>query len=284
MRLSIKSKPIPFSDQTKWIQFLNVTLERGGKRILKEVSFSCGAGKLIGLLGVNGAGKTSLLYSLTGWLKPVSGKIMVGGIDWLSYKDRDKLNNISFCPQNYNVPQGVLVKHTLEMGSVQFASNWLTLKSNPEKERLADKLSYWTKIFNIQSLLNENFDELSGGEQRRVLLARAFARSTDLTLLDEPLANLDLKGQLDLALTLRRIVQEDHQSVIWTLHDWNLAMEFCDQIIILHDQQCIYHGNPEGALTETSVHPTLGEHWKWVRNPCTKAPMLAYRGDSSSSE
>lgn len=277
-------KPFTEPDQktskptNSWLSFNNICLERGGNEILESVSFNCRQGQLIGLLGVNGAGKTSLLYTLTGWLKPSQGGIIVNGKDWQKVSHFEKMNQLSFCPQNYEIPQGVTVLQTLEMGSRPFAKNWLSLAWNAVQSKGWVDLNHWSRVFGVESYLDKDFANLSGGEQRRVLLARAFLRSTNLVLLDEPLANLDLKGQMDLALTLRQIVHEKRTTVLWSLHDWNMAMEFCDHLIVLHQKTCIYSGTPSGILNEKRIYPTLGENWRWIQNPCTKAPILAYSG------
>lgn len=268
----------PSNPSSNWLRLNNVSLERGDKEILRSVSFSCRQGQLIGLLGVNGAGKTSLLHALTGWLQPSQGEMLINGTDWRKVSNSKKMSLLSFCPQTYEIPQSVTVHQTLEMGSRPFATNWLSLNWGGIKNDDKSGINHWSCVFGVDSLLNKNFADLSGGEQRRVLLARTFLRSTELVLLDEPLANLDLKGQMDLALTLRQIVQENRTTVMWSLHDWNMAMEFCDHLIVLHQSTCIYSGDPQGIPDEKKIHPTLGRNWSWIQNPSTKAPMLAYSG------
>ena len=260
------------------ITFHEVGIQHGLQPVLNSVSFECQSGELVGLLGVNGSGKTSLLNVLSGWSHLSQGSIQWNGDDWSQVPAKEKMRRVSFCPQTYAIPESATVEETLLMGASEFATHWFSLSAPRLSQKEKQRLDGWADLFGVTHLKSQSFASLSGGEQRRVLLARTFARQTDLVLLDEPLANLDLKGQIDVALLLRSIVQKKSSMVIWSLHDWNLAMEFCDRVIVLHQGTSVYNGVPSGVVNETEISKSLGKQWQWVENPNTQSPMLAFRG------
>ncbi|PNS01317.1 ABC transporter [Petrotoga miotherma DSM 10691] len=203
---------------------------------IKNISFTLNKGELIALLGPNGSGKTTILKCLNGTLKPKTGEIYIENhnIKNLSYKEIAKF--ISVVPQEHSAIFSYLVIDIVAMGITPY----LSFGRMPTKK---DYRTAYTKLefFNIQHLAEKNYNQLSGGEKQLVLIARALMQNTDYLIMDEPTSHLDFKNQHLLMKELKKL-SENGKSVITALHDPNLALRFCDRIIMVKNGEVIFSG------------------------------------------
>ncbi len=213
-----------------------------GHFVLDNISFQVKAGELVGIIGPNGAGKTTLLRVLLGLVKPFSGSAALFGrpSNRLGH-DRGK---IGYMPQNRSferrfplsaldaVLMGLLSPRTL---------------GRPFNRRHRDAGRRALNAVGIPHLANRPFQALSGGEQQRVLLARALARDPALLLLDEPSAGLDITAQHQLMQLLRRLQRERGLTVLLVSHDLTAAAAFADYLICINRTMHL-HGNPRQVL------------------------------------
>lgn len=198
--------------------------------VISDISFSVDEGEVIGIIGENGQGKTTLLKGITGDAKVFSGFAMVENTDVfkLSAKKRAKL--ISVLPQKAQIPDGISVREILEMGLYpsQFFFSTPSEESKNRIEKISEKL-------NISRFLDKDCSLLSAGQQQMVLLCRMFVQDTPLMLLDEPNSSLDYYNTRLLFKTLRLSVQEYKKGALLVLHDPETALSYCDRLLILKD-------------------------------------------------
>jgi iron complex transport system ATP-binding protein len=237
--------------------------------VIKDVSFRLEKGASIGLIGPNGSGKTTLLKILYRLLSPQKGEVSYDLLPLKRMKQRDIAKRIAVVAQEnyplfpFRVIEIVLMGRSPYLGQVIFES-----KKDLE---IAKRVMEWTKVL---SLSERSVDELSGGEKKRVFIARALCQEPQVILLDEPTANLDIHHQvdfLDLILTLNR---ERGLTIVMASHDINIASEFCDRLILLREGRIFKMGSPNEVITEENIEQVYGCQ-VWVdQNPISGTPRI----------
>jgi len=214
---------------------------------IKNISFTFNNGELIALLGPNGSGKTTVLKCLNGTLKPKRGEIYLDNfnIKDLSYKEIAKL--ISVVPQEHTAVFSYLVIDIVAMGITPYLS-FGRMPTKKDYRSAYEKLEF----FNIQHLAEKNYNQLSGGEKQLVLIARALMQNTDYLIMDEPTSHLDFKNQHLLMKELKKL-SESGKGVITALHDPNLALRFCDRIIMIKKGEVIFNGEKNKVMTAQNL-------------------------------
>jgi len=216
--------------------------------ILDSVSFELHKGKILGLIGPNGAGKTTLLRAINGSINIDHGKIFFKKQDLLKIKDYERAKFIATVPQNRTIPAGFQVQQIVMMGRTPYL-NWFGKTTKRDKE-ISEQAMRHTDTY---QLAKKMADELSGGEQQRIILARAFAQDTPLLLLDEPTTHLDIRFQMEFLDLLLDHVKKEKKSVIIAMHDLNQALRFCDEVLLLSQGKIYASGKPQIVLTEKKL-------------------------------
>jgi iron complex transport system ATP-binding protein len=218
---------------------------------LKDVELKMGLGEVLSIVGPNGSGKTTLLKCINRILKPKQNTILIDGKDTSKIGLRELSKMMSYVPQNSTHTFPFTVFDIVLMGRRPYIQ-WSL--SERDKEIVAAILNY----LGIGELSMRHFNELSGGEQQKVIIARALAQQPQLLLLDEPTSSLDIKHQLEILCILKGLAQSKHCSVIVAMHDLNLASRFSDRMVMLK-QGCIFAvGTPESVLTEEIIESVYG--------------------------
>ncbi len=221
-----------------------VSVRLGGKEILHDVSVSVHPGELIMVLGPNGSGKSTLLQALSGERACERGRVLLGGaaIEGLPLKERAR--RLAMVEQQAPPPRGFTVREVVMLGRAPFQGAWLRASLEDEAV-IAQTLADWE----LSSVAHEAVDTLSGGEQRRVMLACAFAQRTAALLLDEPATYLDVRHAIELHERLRRQVDEAHLACLMVSHDLHAAMLYADRVLLLSSGQLVASGTPREVLT-----------------------------------
>ena len=207
------------------------------KSFISNMSFSVNNGEFIGLLGANGSGKSTILKLASGILKTSDGRINLWNKSILFYKNKDRAKLLSYLPQILDMNIPFTVKELVSMGLYPYdIPPELTVDEALEMVGLADK---------AESLIIN----LSGGERRRVYIAMTLLQGAGLVLLDEPLANLDIKYQIELLKLLKELQKKREIAVLMALHDINIALQF-EKIILIKEGKVLSIGKPEAVLTE----------------------------------
>lgn len=208
--------------------------------LITELSFTLGEGEFIGLLGANGSGKSTILKLASGILKPRSGSIKLWGRGIHSLRNRDRAKLISYLPQSLDITVPFTVKELVGMGLYPY--------DIPPSMGVDDAL----ELVGLAAKADAHLMDLSGGERRRTFIAMTLVQGAGLLLLDEPLANLDIKYQIELVRLLRKLREAKNISVVMALHDINIALQF-DKVMVIKDGSIIGSGKPGQVLTRETL-------------------------------
>lgn len=222
------------------IRSRDITQTLGGCEILKGVDIDVRSKKFIGIIGPNGSGKSTFLKCLYRTAKPTGGVIYFDGeaVDSLSYKESARKVAVVAQHNYYNFD--FTVEQVVLMGRTPHKK--LMERNYAEDYALAQKA---LETVGMADMKHRNFSTLSGGEQQRVILARALTQDTECLILDEPTNHLDIKYQLQ----LMSIVKGLNLTVVSAIHDLNIAAMYCDEIYAMKDGLIIKNGPPEAVLT-----------------------------------
>ena len=216
---------------TTLIEGIDICLTRQERTILSNVSLKIDSGDFITLIGPTGAGKSMLLKTLLGLIKPDSGRVI----------RKDGLR-IGFVPESLNIDP------TLPLSVKRF----LTLNAN--KDELDDEIIAET---NITDLLDRQMTNLSGGERQRVLLARALHAHPEILILDEPAQNLDMSGQLNLYALMEKIFELRKIAILMVSHDLHLVMSSTQKVVCLYEHICC-SGEPQAVAKDPEFISLFG--------------------------
>lgn len=237
--------------------------------VLEDISFQVGKGEFIGIIGPNGSGKTTLLKILYRLLSPQRGDIYFELIPLRRMSRKDISKRIAVVSQESYPIFPFRVIEIVLMGRSPYLGN-LIFESEKDLE-CARKAMEWTKIIHISE---RPIDELSGGERKRVFIARALAQEPEVILLDEPTANLDIHHQIEFLDLITMLNQDRGLTIIMASHDLNIASEYCDRLILLKGGKVYKIGSPEEVITKEDIEKVYGCDI-WVdKNPISLKPRV----------
>ena len=198
------------------------------KLILKDISFELRAGQITTIIGPNGAGKSTLIRALSGVLPIQNGNLLIKGQSSRELSFAEKARLIAVVPQAIQIPLSFSAWQTVLLGRTPYLNFFGRLSEADENSTRAAMQR--TNTYEFKDRL---ISELSGGEQQRVLLARALNQSAPILLLDEPTAHLDLQYQISLLDQVETLAKKENLSVLIAMHDLNLVSRYADQVLIL---------------------------------------------------
>lgn len=209
------------------VSFANVALRRGERRILDRITFDLRAGEFVGVIGGNGAGKSTLLRLALGLLAPTSGTVRVFGHD-----PRRMRRGLGYVPQRIELDPDLPLRARDYVALGVDGERWgLPL---PRRERTA-RVAQTLRAVDAAALADQPVGRLSGGEQQRLAIAQAIVGRPALLLLDEPLANLDLRSALEIVSLVSRLGREREMTVMLVAHDVNPLLRAMDRVLYLAD-------------------------------------------------
>jgi len=219
--------------------------------VLKGVNLAVEMGEVLSIVGPNGSGKSTLLKCINRILKTKHNTVFVDGKDVskLNLKELSKI--MGYVPQSSVSVFPFTVFDVVMMGRTPYI-HWSP--SEEDYEIVAETLNF----LGLSELAMRYFNELSGGEQQKVIIARALAQQPQILLLDEPTSNLDIKHQLEILCILKDLARSKHCSVIMAMHDLNMASRFSDKMLMLKDGCIFAVGTPEEVLTEENIEAVYG--------------------------
>ncbi|WP_317043393.1 ABC transporter ATP-binding protein [Polaribacter haliotis] len=192
-------------------------------------------GKLISVLGKNGIGKSTLLRTISKVQKPISGDVILENKNLNNYTERELSTKLSLVLTE-RLPESQLTVFELIALGRQPYTNWIDKLSNEDIE----KVNYAIEQTEIEHLKNNRFYELSDGQLQRVLIARALAQDTEIIILDEPTAHLDMHHTLKIFSLLQKLVLETSKTILISTHEVNLAIQLSNEIILLTENAIIF--------------------------------------------
>jgi iron complex transport system ATP-binding protein len=228
-------------DKTCVIKCRNISVVRSRKEILCDISLHANKGELVAILGPNGAGKSTLLSVLAGDFQSETGNVFFGEKPATEVTNRELAKLRAVLPQRVTISFPYTVAEVVEMGRGP------KLGDNDQ-----DLVESAMQRLGVAEMRNRLYRTLSIGEQARVSMARILAQNTQLMLLDEPTAVLDIGQQEKLMQIVRSLVDEG-RTVIAVFHDLNVAMSFADRVVLLRNGRQIAAGTPRETLTADTL-------------------------------
>lgn len=244
---------------------------RSDKPVLNGLSGEFKRGCFYALLGPNGAGKTSLLRILNGFLQADKGAVLLDERNLRTIRRRDLAAEIAYLPQQSEAKLELPVLEIIKMA--RYSRLGLFDEMRKEDEAAVQEAVCRCRC---EELLEKNFACLSGGERQRVLCARAIAQDSSFIFLDEPVSNLDLKYQHFILHTLRKLSLEKRVGLISVMHDVNLAAQYCDEIYLMKEGQCVR----AGTLSEVLRTELLSSVYEWPLEKLTPDTAEGQPGES----
>ena len=222
----------------------DIKMEIGNNQILKGVSIDSKSREFIGIIGPNGSGKSTLLKCIYRILKPNNGCIMLGEEDISKMSVKESAKKLAVVAQHnyynfdFSVGEVVLMGRSPHKKSLE-----------PDNSEDYDIVNESLEKVGMLGFKNRSFSTLSGGEQQRVILARALAQQTPCLILDEPTNHLDIKYQL----SLLNIVKSLNLTIISAIHDLNIASMYCDRLFVMKNGRIVGMGTPQEVLTKEFI-------------------------------
>jgi iron complex transport system ATP-binding protein len=253
---------------------ISLGLSYGSKQVLHEINLTLLPGELLGVIGPNGSGKTTLIRCLSRVLKPSNGSVTLANKNLEEFTEQERARNIAVVPQSAVLPPAFTILESVSLGRTPHLG-WLGHMGAHDLEIVRRAMH----SCEVEQLKDRRISELSGGEQQRVLLARALAQDCPVLLLDEPTAHLDLHHQVALLSLIRRMAKEQNLAVLIAIHDLNLASLYADRLVLLTEGRVSASGKPSEVLTtetlqsayqvplQVHVNPQHGSPWVVLERP-----------------
>ena len=214
--------------------------------VLSDINLNIESGKLITVIGQNGAGKSTLLRTLAKIQPPISGEIFIHQkkLKELSEKQLSKKLSLVLTER---LPESQLTVFELIALGRQPYTNWMDTLSDEDLQ----KVNLAIKQTEIESLANKRFYELSDGQLQKVLIARALAQDTEIIILDEPTAHLDMHHKVLIFSLLKKLVATTNKAIIVSTHEINLAIQLADKILLFTENK-LFSGSPKELITNNA--------------------------------
>ena len=250
------------------LKIQNLSVSYGPRKILHEVSLNVHSGEVLALIGPNGAGKSTLIRAASGVI-PYTGQIRTNGDELAALSHVQRARYIATVPQAVSLPPAYTVWETVLFGRTPYLG-FLGQASRTDEEVARQALGRVSAL----PLTDRRVGELSGGEQQRVLLARALCQSTPILLLDEPTAHLDLQYQVSLLELVHELAHKDNLAVLVALHDLNLAAHYANRIALMVAGSIKAIGTAKEVLQPDLIQEAYCLPVQVVKHPFLDVPLV----------
>lgn len=237
--------------------------------VLQDVSLDLAPGSMTSLIGPNGSGKTTLVKVLCGLLKPKHGQVLLWSRDVREMSRKEVARQVALVPQELHVPFDFTAYEMVMLGRTPYVRRFGGITAR-DREVVEEMLA----LTSTSNLAHRPFNELSGGEQQRVVVAMALAQEPHMLLLDEPVVHLDVNHQIEILELIRRLNRETDLTVLATMHDLNLASLYFDQLIMLSDGRVVASGSPSEVLHEDLIRRVFRAEVQVQQHPVRLRPQL----------
>ena len=224
----------------------NLAVSYGEHKVWSNMNITIDKPGLVGILGPNGVGKSTFMYTINKLLAPSEGKVFLGDTNVADMDFKEIAKHVAYVPQKSDETFAMSVIDTVLMGRYP-VSGFVTTK---EDIQFAAKC---LKLLGITDLAMRNFNELSAGQHQKVMIARGLAQDPEILLLDEPTSNLDVYHQLHVMKMLRDIAHKKQIIVVVICHDLNIASRFADRLILFSNGSVKCDGEPKDVITAENI-------------------------------
>jgi iron complex transport system ATP-binding protein len=251
------------------LTFDQVAVGYPGRPVLEGLSMALESGQMTAIVGPNGVGKSTMIKVASGALRPDHGRVMINGFDVADLEPAERARHLAVVPQATRVPPAFTAEQVVLMGRTPYLG-WLDREGPSDRAAAAEAMARTR----ITELAERPMGELSGGEQQRVLVARALAQSARVLLLDEPTAHLDLRHQDETLKLVRSLATEHGLAVLIALHDLNLVARFCDRVALLSNGGVKKLGDARQVLTPEVLAEAYGLEIHVMDHPVHGTPLV----------
>lgn len=241
------------TQQSPQLEAIDVSAGYRGISVLSKVSLAARSGRFVAVLGPNGAGKSTLIRALAGTLKPSSGEVRFQGKSLMELPRKHVARRVAVVPQETETAFGFRVGEVVAMGR---APRQGALMVSDGADRAA--VQWALEQTHLVELVDRPMNALSGGERRRVVLARALAQEPEVLLLDEPAAHLDLRHTVELYALVHSMTRSRGLSCVAVVHDLNAAARWADEAVLLNEGKTVAAGTLGDALTPDLLSDVFG--------------------------
>ena len=226
------------------LSYDSIAVRLGNKQILESVSLSSRPGQLVGIVGANGCGKSTLIKTTFGTVRHQAGTITLDGQPISRFSPRELASCLGYVGQDANCPFNFSVRDVVSMG--------LYARKDPKngKQIVSDAMDE----LGVSALADRNIQTLSGGERKMVFIARAIAQGARMLILDEPTNHLDIRHQL----FVMDYLKQSRKDTLLVIHDLRLAAHYCDYLYMICDGRVYAQGTPEQVLCLENVRHVFG--------------------------
>ena len=260
----------------------NLVFRAGRRLLIDRLSASFERGKLHLIIGPNGAGKTTCIRLLARLLRPAEGQVLYDGRDVAHSKDRELAQRRAVLSQAVEVAFSMPVRELVLMGRYPH----FTARPGAADLEVCEEVM---RFFDVTEMADRSYGTLSGGEKQRVQFARVLAQiwrpldgATRILFLDEPLTFLDIRHQIDFMEKVRTFALQNDLIVVGAVHDLNLAAQFADRLLLLHEGRILADGPAAGVLTEEHLRAAFAVSPVLLTNPVSGKTHLAFENASPS--
>ena len=251
------------------LRVTNLSAAYGQRHVLRGVSLSVDNGQVVALVCPNGAGKSTLIRVLSGVVPAREGQAHLNGVDLLRLPLAERARRVAVVPQMIKLPDAFTVGELVLMGRTPHLPLW-----GGESQKDCEIAWQAMRRTQVENLASRRVGELSGGEQQRVVIARALAQEPQVLLLDEPTAHLDLKHQVAVLELVRALAHEQDLAVLLTLHDLNQAAQYADRVALLEQGQVVAEGLAHEVFTAERLSAVYGVGVTIAVHPMKGTPIV----------
>ncbi len=259
------------------IELRNVSLRYGRNPVVQDISFNVKPGQVLGLVGPNGCGKSTLIKAVSRVITPSSGSILVNGCSIEEIKRMELAKMLGVVPQipllpgNFSGFEIVLMGRNPHLGLLQYEGK----KDIAIAWRAIEETSTW-------HIANRKISQLSGGEIQSIVIARVLAQQTEAILLDEPTSNLDIGRQIEIMDLLKGLCRRQNLTIIIALHELNLAAQYCDELVLINKGRIQCTGKPAEVITSENIEQVYGSGSYVGSHPLSGLPVVLPTAGSSN--
>ena len=222
------------------------------KALLSPLNASASIGELVAVIGRNGIGKSTLLRTITGLQPPLGGNVFFSGINIRQYSRLELAQKVGFISTEIVRIANMSVYELVSLGRFPY-TNWIGKIDNRDHEIIMDSIEKTGMV----NLYDRNISELSDGERQRAMVARVLAQDTEIMIMDEPTAFLDIKSKYEIVHLMHELTEKKRKTIIFSTHDLNIAISQADKIWLTLDERLI-EGAPEDLILEGSFNNLFG--------------------------
>lgn len=249
------------------------------KSVLDGIDFELYEGEILGILGPNGCGKTTLLGNMNRNLSPKGGCVLLDGTDLEEIGKKEIARDIAVVPQNNQVGFSFTAREIVSMGRMPFQDAFQG-NSSDDLKIIEDAM----RKTGVLDMADRFINTMSGGERQKVIIARAMAQAPRILLMDEPTLHLDISAQFDVLDLVYRLSKEEGLTVVIVSHDLPMVARYCDRIIMIHNHRIHAMGRTEDALTPENMRTVFGIDAVPSKDPKTGRNTVILHGSCTNME